>query len=69
MSMKRSHRKLAIDMVIDKGIVRKKPITLVPFFICIPKTGMGVPKAGLIFFCAGTSGDKRHFCGSFAAQN
>jgi len=53
--MKRPRRELQINVVIDRFIFKKYQITLFICFTFIPKTGMGVPKTRIIFYCALTA--------------
>jgi len=50
-SLKRSRRELSINMVIDRFIFKNSQITVFSCFTFIPKTDMGLPKTGIIFYC------------------
>jgi len=50
--MKRSRRVISIDMIVDWLLIKKKQITLLSCFTFIPKTGMGLLKRGVVFYCA-----------------
>jgi len=49
--MKRSRRELSINMVIDRSIIKNNQFTLFTCFTFVPKTDMGLPKTGIIFYC------------------
>jgi len=51
--MKRSRRELSINMVINRFIFKNNQITLITCFTFIPKTGVGLPKTGIIFYSEG----------------
>ena len=46
-----SGRDLFIDMVVQKFIFKNNLIKLLSRFTFIPKTGIGVSKTGLMFYC------------------
>ena len=50
--MKRSPRELSINMV--RFIFQNNQFTLFPYFTFIPKTGMGLPKTGIMFYREGS---------------
>ena len=49
--MKTSRRELSINIDIDWFIFKNNQITLSTCFSFIPKTGMGLPNTGIIFYC------------------
>ena len=49
--MESSRRDLFIDMVFDRLNFKNNQITLSPCFTFIPKTGVGLPKPGVRFYC------------------
>jgi len=49
--MKRSRRKLSINMVFDTFVLQNNQLTLFPYLTFVPKTGMGLTKTGIIFYC------------------
>jgi len=58
MSIESSRRDLFIDMVVDRLFFKNNQITLSPCFsgtfmyTYIPKSGVGLPKTGVRFYCA-----------------
>jgi len=60
-----SRRYLFIDMVVLKFTFKHKLITLLFRFTSIPKTGMGLPKSGIIFFLYYQS---KRYCPVLVAQ-
>jgi len=50
--VKSSRRDLFIDTVVQKFIFKNKLIALLSRFTSIPKTGIGLPKTGISFYCA-----------------
>jgi len=50
--MESSRRDLLIDVVVDRFIFKNNQMTISPFFSFIPKTGVGLPKIGVNFYCA-----------------
>jgi len=44
---------ISIDMIIDQGIFKYNQKTLLPDLTFIPKTGMWLPKTGMIIFSGG----------------
>ena len=49
--MESSRRDLLIDMVVDRFIFKNNQITPSHCFTFVPKTGVGLPKKGVIFYC------------------
>jgi len=48
--MESPRRDLLIDMVNDRFIFSNSRITLSPCFTFIPKTGVGLPQAGVCYY-------------------
>jgi len=48
-SMKSSRRELSVNVVIVRYIGKNNQITLFPCFTLTPKTGVELPKTGIIF--------------------
>jgi len=51
--MESSRQDLFIDMIVDWFIFKNNLITLSPCFTFLPKTGIGLPKTGVSFYCVG----------------
>jgi len=49
----------ALDMVLDWFIFGNTQITMFTCFTFIPKTSMGLPKTGIIFYCASSPHHQR----------
>jgi len=47
--MKRFRREISIDIVI-RGIFKNNQITIIPRYTLISKTGIGLPKTGVMFY-------------------
>jgi len=50
--MESSRRDLFIDMIVDRFIFKNNQFTLCPCLTFIPKTGVGLSKIGVSFYCA-----------------